>query len=196
MKLTIRSAIMGAALSLIAGSAFAQATSTTTGNGAVKIITPISVSETQPLNFGTLVRPGSAATATIAATAAGAPGGTATRITTDGNTPTSGHFQVTGEDTYSFAITVPSTLTLTRTGGAETIAVTLTGSDATGVLGTTNSTTAGQANYYVGGSLSVDNTTVVGAYTGTYTTSVAYNYATRLPSCLGTPARSPRRRFS
>jgi hypothetical protein len=173
MKLTIRSAIMGAALSLIAGSAFAQATSSATGHGSVKIITPIALSENQALNFGTIVKPAASVTATVADTAAGAAGGTATRVTDSANAPASGIFKVTGENGYAFSITVPGTLSLSN--GTATIPVSLTASDTSGTIGTTNSTTSGEAYYYVGGSMSLDNTTAVGAYAGTFTTSVAYN---------------------
>lgn len=173
MKLTIRSAIMGAALSLIAGAAFAQASDSATGHGSVKIITPIALSENQALNFGTIVKPSASVTATIADTAAGATGGTATRVSDSANAPTSGIFKVTGENGYAFSITVPASMSLSN--GSATIPVTLTASNTSGTIGTTNSSTAGEAYYYVGGSMSLDGSTAVGAYAGTFTTSVQYN---------------------
>jgi len=174
MKLTIRSALMGAALSLIAGAAFAQANSTATGTGAAQIITPIAVTQTTGLDFGTIIKPASPS-ATVTAQIAADSTGTASGATwlASAAAPHSAVFHVTGQDGYAFSITTDPTLTLSD--GANNLSVTLLTSDTSGTLGQLHSTTAGEANYYVGGTMAVSGSTVSGTYNGNFSTAVAYN---------------------
>jgi hypothetical protein len=157
----------------LASSAQAQATASATATATV--LTPISVSKTSDLAFGSMVRPGSGAnTIVIDATT-----GTRT-LTGAGNaslassSPTRAAFSVGGDGAQTFAITVPSPVNITRTGGTETVPVTLSPSAATGLLsGPTGN--SGTATFGVGGSLPLDTTVVGGSYTGTFNVTVGYN---------------------
>jgi hypothetical protein len=63
---------------------------------------------------------------------------------------------------------------MTRSGGSETLAVTLTPSGTSGTL-SGSAGSAGSATFTVGGAFTVASTTVLGNYTGSFNTTVAYN---------------------
>jgi hypothetical protein len=85
-------------------------------------------------------------------------------------------FTVTGESNATYAVTLPSSATITKTGSTETMTVdtftsTLSG---TGLVVTgTLSGTAG--SFRVGGKLHVGGDQASGSYTGTFVVTAAYN---------------------
>jgi spore coat protein U-like protein len=160
-----------------AGPAMAQssATATASANATATVLTPISLSKATDLAFGAMVRPGSGAN-TIAIDAT-----TGNRtLTGSGNAslaasaPTRATFSVGGEGAQAFSITVPSPVNITRSGGTETVPVTLNASAAAGLLSGSAGNT-GSATFGVGGSLPLDTTVVGGSYTGTFNVTVGYN---------------------
>lgn len=172
-------AALGAtAIGLVAaGSACAQANSTQTTNSSVTVFRPITLTKNTDLSFGTVVRPSTGSgTVTIsnADGARAAVGGVALLNTGPNATASRATYSVAGEGGQTYAITVPANFTMTRTGGSETITLTLssssTGGALSGALGA-----AGAASFGVGGSIPVANTTASGAYTGTFNVVVAYN---------------------
>ncbi len=91
---------------------FAQASSTASANTTAVIVTPISITKTTDMNFGNV-----AVSASNAGTVVLAPAGT--RTTTGGvtlpgtiGTVAAAAFTVTGTANYTYAITLPTTLTL------------------------------------------------------------------------------------
>lgn len=161
----------------LAGAASAQnsAQQTTTATGT--IFQPIQLAKNSDLSFGTVVRPAAGnGTVTIApADGTRTLSGSGALLNTGPNAVAArAAYTVTGEGGQTFAITVPANFNMTRTGGSETIQVTLTPTATTGLLSSTLGNT-GTTSFGIGGSIPVANTTASGAYSGTFNVIVAYN---------------------
>lgn len=156
-----------------ANPAVAQATASASVSGTTTIIQPVTVTKTNDLVFGRVVRPASGSgTVTI-------PYGTDTVTATGGAVAIAGiatshaKFTVAGEGGQTVSVTVPASFSLTGPGDA--IDVTLTG-DKTGsqaLGGTLGSSSSIVVN--VGGSFALAAEQKTGAYTGSFTVSAAYN---------------------
>lgn len=173
-KLTLLVAVVMAGTS---GAAFAQATATQATTGSTRILQAISITKQSDLEFGSVVRPATAGTNTVtidASTGGRAltgSGGAALALGTAFGRAT---YTVTGEGGQSFSITPDSSFSMNRAGGGGTITASATASAASGTLsGTIGS--SGTANFGVGGSFDVSDTTTTGSYTGTFNVVVAYN---------------------
>lgn len=165
---------------IAASAAHAQATSNQTVAASTTIFRPITLTKTSDLKFGTIVRPASGADTVTVAAADGArtlSTGNAVALTSGVHVaPTRAAFTVNGEGGQAFSISIPSTFNMTRTGGAETLAITLTATATSGTLsGTLGDSSSGSATFGVGGAMPVSSTTASGAYTGSFVTTVAYN---------------------
>ena len=165
--------LLGVAAATAAGSqAFAQATSSQTTTGSVTIFQPITLSKTKDLAFGVIVRPASGS-GTVTVSTAGARTISGSGALLNDVTPSAATFTANGEGGQAFSINVPSSFTMTGP-SSSTLNVAVTASAATatmsGALGA-----AGSATFTVGGSITVASTTVNGAYSGTFTTTVTYN---------------------
>ena len=175
----IRNALIIAALaSAVATGALAQATSSQTTTSTGTIFQPIVLAKNSDLSFGTVVRPAASTGTVVIAAADGARTltGAGALITGPGSQATPGRatYTVTGEGGQAFSITVPANFNMTRVGGSETLAVTLTSTATSGTLsGALGS--AGTLAFGVGGSIPLANTTATGAYTGTFQVTVQYN---------------------
>ncbi len=157
-----------------ASPALAQASASASTTGTTRIIQPITLTKVTDLAFGTLVRSTTASSNTV--TVNPTTGSRALSGSGDGvlvtSTVSRASFTVGGEGGQTFSVTVPSTFDMTA--GAGTITVDLTTSGATGTLsGSIGS--AGAATIGVGGNFSVGSSQASGAYTGSFTTTVAYN---------------------
>jgi len=164
---------MASLLLLPSEAVFAQVnTSSQTTAGAATLIQPISLTVTNSLSFGTVVRP-SSGSGTVVIGNTGAVSTTGGAVVLSSSTTSYPSYAVGGEGGQAITVTFPSTMTLTGPGGA-TLAVALThtvfAATLSGVLGS-----AGAAAFTAGGSLPVTSTTATGAYTGTYNVTVAYN---------------------
>lgn len=170
----LRALVATAALAA-AGQAAAQSSAEQTVASTGTIFQPIILTKTADLEFGTVVRPASGNGTVVVDASSGqrslaGQGG----LISSGASPSRAAFTVSGEGAQTFSINVPPSMTLTRSGGSETISVALTPSAGTGTLtGTPGG--AGTASFGVGGQLPVSNGTTLGAYTGTFTVTVAYN---------------------
>jgi hypothetical protein len=173
VKLSIKIAAGILTLSALSVPAFAQNSASAVTNSSTTIIQPITLTKVTDLTFGTVVKPtDTTTTVTINATtgARSFAGGNAV----GGGTASSGRatYTVGGEGGQTFSISVPGTFTLTS--GANSVTVIPVVSAATGsVSGTLGS--AGTASFGVGGSFPVDTTSASGAYTGSFSATVAYN---------------------
>jgi hypothetical protein len=169
---------LGAALAAsVAGSAYAQASASVPTEATTTIFQPIQLAKNTDLSFGTVVRPASGSGTVTVGSADGARTlvGSGALLATGPNAPAArATFTVTGEGGQTFSITVPASFNMTRVNGPETIQVTLTPTATTGLLDSTLSNT-GTANFGVGGSIPVADTTHSGAYSGTFNVIVAYN---------------------
>ena len=175
----LRTLLIGAALATtVSTAALAQASSTAATPTSGTIFQPIVLTKTTDLSFGTVVRPatGSGVVTIAASDGARTLTGSGALITGPGFQAASGRatYGVVGEGGQAFSINVPANFNMTRTGGAETIQVTLTPTATTGTLSSTLGT-QGTASLGVGGSIPVSNTTATGQYLGSFSVTVQYN---------------------
>ncbi len=179
---SLRNLALTAALVLggltIATGASAQASATQATNSTATIFQPIQLAKNTDLAFGTIVRPLSSAGSVTVAAADGqrtSSGGIALLTGGSHTSPSRATYTVTGEGGQTFNINIPANFSMTRTGGSETILVTLAMSvtnpqTLSGTLGAT-----GTLQFGVGGSIPVSNATQSGAYSGTFNVVVTYN---------------------
>ena len=166
--------IFATAAIIIAGTSVSFAQATATASASANIITPISIAKTVDMNFGNV-----AVSATIAGTAILAPGGTRTTggaggVTLPATTGTvsAASFTVSGQASYTYAITLPST-TVTLSSGTNTMGInTFTSSpSATGLL-----SSGGTQTLTVGATLDVSAGQASGSYTNATAVPVTVNY--------------------
>ena len=150
----------------------------TSADATATVITPIAITKTANLAFGSFAR---GAGGTVTVSTSGARTGSGTILSTVGNTPGAAKFDVTGDGTSTYSITWSGdTALVTGAGGAgETMALTrisdLTAGNATSGEVTSGTLTAGAQSIYLGGTLTVGAAQVAGAYTGSVTATVEYN---------------------
>lgn len=179
VKLGLKAALVALAITGASG-AYAQSTGSDTGTASIKVIRPITVTKDRDLAFGTIVRPSSTGTdgqVSIAATNAGTRSVTNDVVALASPASSSAQFTIAGEGAQFVSVTIPATVTLERSGGSETLELTVAHNLATpgntqldGSLGGDGSTTV-----YVGGSIPITTTTATGDYSKTFTVSAAYN---------------------
>ncbi|MBL4656223.1 MAG: DUF4402 domain-containing protein [Bacteroidia bacterium] len=151
-------------------SMFAQVTASATGTAT--IVTPIAIASTVNMNFGNV------AVSTSAGTVILAPAGTRTStggitLPATGGTITAASFNITGEGSYTYSITLPSSAyTITRTGFTETMTINTFTSSPSG----TGALSSGAQTLTVGGTLNVGGSQVAGAYTNATGFDVTVNY--------------------
>ena len=155
----------------LSNSSFAQATAT--ASATATIITPITIVKTADMNFGNV-----AVSATLAGTVVLAPAGTRSTGGAGGvtlpasvGTVTAASFTVSGQGGYTYAITLPTSKTLTS--GANTMTVDNFSSNpaTTGTL-----SGAGSQTLTVGATLNVTAGQAAGVYTNATGVPVTVNY--------------------
>lgn len=145
----------------------AQAASAS-ANASATVITPIAIAKTADLAFGSF----SAATAgTVVIATDGTRSATGGVLLSSNTAVGAAAFDVTGQDTATYAITLPADGTVTLSGPGTAMAVDsfVSNPSGTGTLGAT-----GQA-VNVGATLTVGSAQAEGAYSGTFNVSVEYN---------------------
>ncbi|PCI06504.1 MAG: hypothetical protein COB81_00350 [Flavobacteriaceae bacterium] len=160
--------------------AMAQNTATVSNDAFATIIAPITIAKGQALNFGAIIK--GAGTVILSTEGVRTNDYSAFAGEAAGNqsgTVTAGTFDVTGENNYTYAITLPGDVILTEViDGTATMTVnafnckTATDADA-GLDGTLNS--SGADVITVGAKLAVSATQASGVYSGTFDVTVAYN---------------------
>jgi hypothetical protein len=167
--------VIGTVVLLTAGHAHAQSytTATTSATASATILQPITLVKSTDLAFGSMVRPSTGSNVITVSELTGV------RSLTGGGdaalgaaTNTRATYSVGGDGGATFSVTIPPSVTLVRSGGTETLPVTLASSAGTGTL---SAGTTGTANFGVGGSLPLSTTTVPGSYSGTFNVTVGYN---------------------
>ena len=159
------------ALGCASTSSFAQATAT--ASASATIITPISITKTVDMNFGNV-----AVSASNAGTAILAPGGTRTTggaggVTLPSTTGTvaAASFTVSGQASYTYAITLPSTATISSGSNTMTVNAFTSSPATTGAL-----STGGTQTLNVGATLNVAAGQAAGSYTNATGVPVTVNY--------------------
>lgn len=154
---------------------FAGLTAQTENTDAfANIVNPISISETRNLHFGTL-----SVSASTPGTCVVAPAGTRTNtggviLTSITPAATSAAYTVTGSSNLTYSISLPtSNVTVTRSGGTETMTINTFRSSKVGNAGTLSG--AATDSFTVGATLNVTAAQVAGLYQGNFNVTVAYN---------------------
>jgi spore coat protein U-like protein len=149
--------------------ATANATSTSV------VVTPIQISKTVDLSFGSIASGGTTGTVTLTPGGTRTVGGGAVAV---GGVPAAAKFDVTGQSGLTYAITMTGT-SANLTSGTDTIPFTVisdvTASAITTGIATSGTLTGGAQSIYVGGSLAVGANQPAGTYTGTVAVAVDYN---------------------
>jgi hypothetical protein len=148
---------------------------TTNASATGVVITPIAITKATDLSFGNIAAGVAVGTVTVSPNGARAFAGGAVAA---GGTSTAAKFDVTGQGTATYSITVTGSATLSD-GATHTMAFNtvsdVTASAITSGNVTAGALTAGAQSIFVGGVLSVGANQVAGTYTGTVTATVDYN---------------------
>lgn len=159
------------ALSFYSVSSFAQATAT--ASTTAQVITPIAITKTTDMNFGTLAS-GTTLGTVVLDTNNGRTRTGGITLSTSGTAAASAVFGVTGQANSAFAITLPTSITLSD--GATTPNTMIV--DAFTSIPATNGTLSagGSATINVGATLNVKASQIAGTYTNASDLAVTVNY--------------------
>lgn len=173
MKKLFVSIVAIAALAVMPGRVNAQADANT--SAGANIITPITITETSTLHFGSMSAGTGGTCVLTTANVRSATG--AVSLSTVGTPHSTAAYNVTGENNATYAISLPGSITVTKEGGGATMTVNdlkaKPASQPEGLAGTLSA--GGTDSFTVGGTLTVDDAQATGAYTGTFTVTVTYN---------------------
>jgi len=151
----------------------ARAQVSATATATATIVTPIAITKTVDMNFGNVaVHPSNPGTVVLATDDSRTATGGVTLPATAG-TVSAASFTVEGEAGYTYSITLPaSALTITRSGGTETMAVDtwVSNPSLTGTL------TGGSQQLDVGATLNVGGGQQAGTYVNASGFTVTVNY--------------------
>jgi hypothetical protein len=147
-------------------SAFAATTNTASSNATVNIVSPLTLTNDNGLDFGTIVGPFTGEVVHV--NSAGASDCATVGLTCSG-TPSAAKFTVTGTANQALVLTIPNSVTLNRSGGGS-LSVDLSGDKPA------NPTldSAGSASFTIGGKLTLTSGTVDGVYSNTFDVTANY----------------------
>ena len=149
---------------------FAQATATATATATV--ITPISISKNTDMSFGNIAVQTATAGTVVLAPAGSRTSTSGVTLPATTGTVTAASFTVNGTGSYTYAITLPTSVTLTHSGGVQTMAASSFTSNPSG----TGALSSGTQNIAVGATLTVAAAQLAGVYTsGNFNVTVNYN---------------------
>lgn len=168
---------------LVSGQVMAQADATATAAVNATVLTPIAISKTADLQFGSFAVDATSDGTVVIAAADGERSftGGAASVSTSTTGFSSASFTVTGETTATFSVALPASATLTKSGGGsltvDTFTVDIGGERAVVSNGTTGTLVDGSATMYIGATLSVPGGTPAGLYENAVglPVTVAYN---------------------
>jgi hypothetical protein len=152
---------------LFAPSVSAQATAT--ANASATIVTPISISKNTDMNFGNIATNGTVGTVVLSpASGRTFTGGVSLPATT--GTVTAASFTVEGSGSYTYAITLPSSVIITS--GSDQMTV----DNFTSTPATTGTLSSGSQTITIGATLNLIASQAEGAYTSATPFAVTVNY--------------------
>lgn len=141
-----------------------------TANGSAEVITPIAISKTADLDFGSFA---AGTGGTVVISTAGARSATGAVVLSALDAGNAASFSVSGQANATYAITLPTSATITHTvDSTKTMSI---GTFTSNPSGTGTLSAGGAQTVTVGGTLTVGNAQTVGSYTGTFNVSVEYN---------------------
>lgn len=146
---------------------------TATANGTADVVAAISIAKASggDLGFGYVVASGTAGTAVVGTNNARSCTGGATCVA--GGTMSAADFTVSGQANYTYAITLPSSTTLSDGEATPTTMTVNTFTSSPSATGTLSST--GSQALTVGATLQVGANQRADGYTGTFNVTVEYN---------------------
>lgn len=161
--------VVGTALSflLFANDTFAQVSAT--ANASATIVTPISISKNNDMDFGNVATDGTVGSVTLSPASGRIPAGGVTLPATAG-TVAAASFAVGGSGSYTYAITLPSSVVITS--GSNTMTVNNFTSSPS-LIGTLSS---GAETLLVGAKLNLTASQAAGSYTSATPFTVTVNY--------------------
>jgi Mat/Ecp fimbriae major subunit len=155
----------GALVALALGTpAFAAPSNQASANATVNIVSPLTLTKSTDLNFGTIVGPFAGEIVHVDATGARNCAG----LTCSG-TVSAASFTLTGTANQAVVLTIPSSVTLNGS-VSGTLSVDLSGDEPANP--TLNGT--GNAGFSIGGKLTIPTGTVDGVYSNTFTVTANY----------------------
>ena len=171
MKNLSKSIILIVAMVAFSTSAFSQFTANTSANATATVVTPIAISKTTDLAFGTFTVGALGGNLQVTTASVRVPGADITILGT--STATAAAFNVTGTTGATYAITLPADGTVTIANGAITMAVNSFVSNP--AVGSNPALAAGANALLVGATLVVSASQAPGPYTGSFSVTVGYN---------------------
>lgn len=142
---------------------------TASADATATVVTPIAISGIADLNFAEVVASNSAGT--VVMSTAGVRSATGGTTLGNGSGASAAAFLVTGDPGATYAITLPSTISLSNGSDNITVDSFISNPSGTGMLGDPS----GQQTLDVGATLQVNANQPTGTYTGSVTVTVAYN---------------------
>lgn len=168
MRISLRLAVVGAALGALSIASAANAATSATANATAEVLSTLSVSADSALDFGQIA---ANTGGTVTVNADSTVSKTGALVSTGTRAPAS--FTVVGSKGAMVAVTLPtSAATLTRSNGTETMSLSGWNSNPNGAFQL--DATTGSATFAVGGTLTVNPAQVAGVYSGTFNVSVEY----------------------
>ena len=171
MKNIAKSLVIAAIAIVSANSSFAQAT--TSASASATIITPITIVKTVDMNFGNV-----AVSASLAGTVVMDPAGVRTTgggggvtLPATAGTVAAASFTVSGQASYTYAITLPTTCTISSSGNTMIVNGFISNPATTGAL-----SAGGVQTLTVGATLNVSAAQASGVYTNATGVPVTVNY--------------------
>lgn len=144
---------------------FAQSNATATATAT--LVTPIAITKTVDMDFGTVAASATAGTVVLGTDNVATPSG---GVSLPGGTPAAAQFSVTGEGTSTFSIQLPSSVSLSN--GTDNLTV----DNFVSTPATSGTLTAGAATVKVGATLNVPANAPAGTYTNSTDLTVTVNY--------------------
>lgn len=171
MKSLVALATLSAAVVALSPAAEAA---TASANATVKIVPAIAIVKTRDLDFGNVAP--SNTSGTVVLTPAGARSGTGGVGLSSVDTGNQATFTVSGDSGATYAITLPSSVTLTNLlGDPLSLLNTMTVDTFTSNPSGTGTLTGGSQALNVGATLHVNAAQASGTYAGTFSVTVDYN---------------------
>lgn len=160
MKNFLKLSILTLSLINLSSNAIAASTS---GSSTARVLTPIAVTATTALQFGSFTSSATAGTITQAGAVTGG-------VTAVSSTRSAGVFTVTGESSANtnYSFTLPSSVTLTSGANTMTASLSYASGNASRTL------ISGNDAVTINGTLTVAANQAAGAYTGTYNVTAIY----------------------
>ncbi len=161
----------GAMMLLACGGYKASAQASATATATATIVTPITITKTTDMNFGNVAV--SAATGgTVVMTPAGARSATSgVTLPATSGTVSAAAFTVNGQGTYTYAITLPSSVIISSSANTMTVNTFSSNPATTGTL-----SAGGSQTLNVGATLNVTAGQAAGVYTSATPFTVTVNY--------------------